>query len=62
MHVVNYSQVLNVNIVCGFNTRLSVQSVLEKHSFWIDIVKNDIGVPFVGGCENHDLVVFIYVC
>ena len=59
IHVFENSQVFYINIVCGLNAAFSVKSVLEVNSFWVNIVEDNVCVPFVARCENRNFINFI---
>lgn len=55
----NYSEVLYVNPFFSPDAVLSVESVLDESAIRIEIVKHDVRICFVRGCEHHNLIVLI---
>lgn len=61
VYVFDNSQVLDVNIISCFDTAIPIESMLEKFSSWVNIVKNDIGIPLVRCSEDHYLIVLVHL-
>jgi hypothetical protein len=57
--ILEYSEILYVNIVRGLDAVLPVNPVLDEGFCWVDIVEDCIRVPFVTGSEYNNFEVFV---
>lgn len=58
-HILDHSQILNVNVIRCFDAAVSIQSILEELVIGVDVVQDNICVPLVRGCEDNHLVVLV---
>lgn len=58
--VFEHSQVLYVHVIRGLNAMVSIQSVLYQLLSRVNVVQDNICIPFMTGCKHHYLKVLIY--